>query len=102
MRIVHLSLAIGVVALAGCQPAPQPPVFAQNQGEPLQCAASEFTAAYTRASSQGPASVDVFFRRTKPTSSSAEAALRKCLEEVVDHKGPTSEVTGTVWLGDHE
>jgi hypothetical protein len=66
----------------------------------LKCAARGYTATYTPARRGVPPMVDVTFSLQRPTSAAADAALRKCLNEVATTMFVAEEVMGTVWFGD--
>jgi hypothetical protein len=61
---------------------------------PLKCGGPGYTAKYTPATPSFPPTVDVTFRGARPTSAAAEAALRKCMTEVVQTMFVTADVLG--------
>src|SRR5262245_51679834 len=89
MRAVWCCTLLGLLASTGGLQAEQP----------LRCASPGFTATYSPAARGVPPMVDVTFR-AKPSSATAEAALRKCVKEAADTMFVTSELMGTAWHGD--
>jgi hypothetical protein len=67
--------------------------------QPLRCGGPGYTATYSAATQAVPPTVDVTFRGTRPTSQTADLALRKCIKLAADTMFISNELMATAWFG---